>query len=281
VKTKQSRSANKAELAQTEWDFREIPKAEIEACFIYEYARELARRSPRILDLLAKWKTSWSALKNTPERYEGRKAGKELTKTMTTCFPDFPSIILGTDRFPDTSWRALDQKVRAEMVEQINKGLHHYWSRLPFDKLHIQTLRQLEAANVRSIETFRCIHETPRNEDLSQTEYGFFAIDWNYPDPAIERAFGKWLSEQRKDREKRGLTEIKHKPKGRGGLWDRLNWLGALRVAEHYPRKQLVEYPKTRLKINAPPYYHLPDLYEGASKARKLLGRLLQVAGRI
>lgn len=280
MKTKQSRSANKVELAQTEWDFREIPKGEIEACFIYEYARELARRSSRILDLLAKWKTGWSAPKKTPERYEGRKAGMELTKTMTTCFPDFPSLILGTDWFPDTSWRALDQKVRAEMVEEVNKGLHHYWGRLPFNKLNIQTLRRLKAANVTSIEAFRYIHELFSKEDLSQSEYGFFAINWGFPDPEIRRAFAKWVLEERKDRDIRGLTEIKYKPKGRGGLRDQLNWLGALRVKEYYPRKQLIDYPHPSLKIAARPYWNLTDLYEGAKKARELLDRLLQVAGR-
>jgi hypothetical protein len=277
---KREQGAEKAELDRKEWDFRLIPKSELEACFIYEYARELARRSPRILDLLAKWKTSWSARKKTPERYEGRKAGMELTKTMTTCFPAFPSLILGTDWFPDTSWQALDQKVRAEMVEEMNKGLHHYWSRLPFDKLNIQTLRRLKAANVTSIEAFRYVHELFSKEDLSQSEYGFFAINWSFPDPEIRRAFGKWVLEERKDREIRGLTKIKYKPRGRGGLRDQLNWLGALRVKEHYPRKQLVDYPRPSLKVAARPYWNLTDLYEAAKKARKLVDCLLQMAGR-
>jgi hypothetical protein len=59
MKTKQSPKAKKAELDRKEWCFTSIPKPEIETCFIYEYARELARRSPRILDLFTKWRAGW------------------------------------------------------------------------------------------------------------------------------------------------------------------------------------------------------------------------------
>jgi hypothetical protein len=101
-------------------------------------------------------------------------------------------------------------------------------------------------------------------------ERGSFAINWYYPDAQLKRAFAEWLSEQRKDREKRGLTEITYKPRGRGGFRDRLNWLGALRVVNHYSKKQLVDYADTNLKVGAP-YRHLPDLYEAAKKALHLL----------
>jgi hypothetical protein len=278
---KPGQKAEKSELDRKEWDFREIPKTEVEACFIYEYARELARRSPRIFDLLATWQAGWSAPKRSAKKDQGRKVGMELTKTLNACFANFPSAILADDRFPDTPWQALDEKVRSTSVEDVNQGLRHYWNSLPFDKLSIQTLRQLEGAKVTSIEAFRWVYELFRTkENLGQSEYGFFAINWSYPDPAIKRAFGKWLSEQRQDREKRGLTELKYKPRGRGGLKDQLNWLGALRVKEHYSRKQLVDYPWPRLKVAACPYLNSTDLYEAAKKARELVENLLQMAGR-
>jgi hypothetical protein len=90
--TKQPPKAEKGELDRTEWCFDSIPKPEIETCFIYEYARELARRSPKILDLLAQSKAGWSAPAKTPERYEARQADREFRKIMTACFPDFPGI---------------------------------------------------------------------------------------------------------------------------------------------------------------------------------------------
>jgi hypothetical protein len=276
VKTNQLPKAEKRELDAKEWDFRPIPKSEIEACYIYEYARELTRRSPRILDLFAQWQAGWSAGKKTHQFSEGRKAYKEFRKIMTVCFPDFP--LINDDWFPDTPWQKLNVKVRCRLVKDVNKGPQHYWNSLPSHKLHFETFKF--EPQLRGEWKWRYVPEPFRREDISQTERGTFAINWHYPNAELTRAFAKWLSEQRKDREQRGLTEIKYRQKGRGGFRDQLNWLGALRVKEHYPRKQLVEYPNTRLKIDAPPYYNLPDLYEGAKKARRLVDSMLRMVGR-
>ena len=277
MKIKQPPKTENLELDPAESDFRSIPKPEIETCFIYEYARELTKRCPRILSLFAQWQAGWSAGKKTPQFSKAREAYKEFRKIMTACFPDFP--LINEDWFPDTPWQKLDVKVRCRLVEELNKGPQHYWNSLPSHKLSIQTFK-FEKRNEMAWGEWRYVPQPFREEDISQTERGTFAINWHYPDTQLTRAFAEWLSEQRKDREQRGLTEIKYKQKGRGGFRDQLNWLGALRVMEHYPRKQLVEYPKTRLKINAPPYYHLPDFYEGAKKARKLVDSMLRMVGR-
>jgi hypothetical protein len=240
VKTKQPPKAKKGKLDRKEWDFRKIPKPEIEACFIYEYARGLASRSPQTLDLFTQGQAGRSAGKKTPQFSEGRKVCQEFRKTMTDCFPDF--LYLYGDWFPDTSWQGLDQKVRSELVKEVNYGRQHRWNSLPVRKLSI--------------------------------ERDSFEINWNYPDAELKRAFAKWLSEQRKGREKGELTEIKYKPKGRGGFSDRLNWLGALRVRKHYRTGQLVDYGETELKVPAP-YSHSPDLYKNAKKADHLLKMML------
>jgi hypothetical protein len=143
--------------------------------------------------------------------------------------------------------------------------------------LTINTLRELEPANEASIEAFAYVHELLSDEELDQTEYGFFAINWNYPDGEIESAFKSWLNEQRGERTKRGLTEIKHRKTARGGFRDKLRWLGALRVINHYPPGKLadlpikvVDNPSWWLKVPAP-YSYLPDLYEAAKKAQRLI----------
>jgi hypothetical protein len=195
---------------------------------------------------------------------------------MTACFPDFPSI--NEDWFPNTPWQGLGQNERSRLVKGVNNSPQHYWNSLPSHKLRIKTIKF--ETNVETNGTFRYGSEPFRDEDNSQIESGFLKINWNYPDAELKRAFAKWLSEERKGREKRGLTEIKYKPKGRGGFRDRLNWLGALRVAKHYSKNQLVDYADTNLKVDAP-YSHLPDLYENAKKAAKLLDMLLlRSAGR-
>jgi hypothetical protein len=242
VKTKQPPKAKKGKLDRKEWDFRKIPKPEIEACFIYEYARELAGRSPEILDLFTQEQAGRSARKKTPQFSEGKKVCQEFRKTMTDCFPDF--LYLYGDWFPDTSWQGVDQKVRSELVKEVNYGRQQRWNSLRVPK--------------------------------SSIKRGSFAINWNYPDAELKRAFGKWLSEQRKHREKSELTEIKYKPKGRGGFSDRLNWLGALRVREHYWTSQLVNHRDQDAKLKvAAPYSHSPDLYKNAKKADHLLKMML------
>ena len=108
---------------------------------------------------------------------------------------------------------------------------------------------------------------------LDQTEYGFFAIDWEHPDPEIKRAFGIWLAEQRAFRKTAGLPGPKFVSRSRGGFRDQLRWLGALRVRNYYTAKELGGYADSNLKVDAP-YSHLPDLYANAKKAEALLAEL-------
>jgi hypothetical protein len=135
VKTKQPPKAKSGKLDRKEWDFRKIPKPEIEACFIYEYARELARRSPGVLDLFILGQIGWSAGKKTPQFSEGRKVCQEFRKTMTDCVPDFLYLYLYGDWFPDTSWQGVDQNVRSELVKEVNYGRQHRWNSLPSVKI--------------------------------------------------------------------------------------------------------------------------------------------------
>jgi len=234
VKTKQPPKAKTGKLDRKEWDFRKIPKPEIEACFIYEYARELASRSTQ-------GQAGRSAGKKTSQFSKGKKVCQEFRKTMTDCFPDF--LYLYGDWFPDTSWQGVDQKVRSELVKEVNYGRQHRWNSLPVPK--------------------------------SSIKRGSFAINWNYPDAELKRAFAKWLSKQRKAGEKSELTVIKYKPRRRGGFRDRLRWLGALRVAQYYGTTQLVNYQDQDAKLKvAAPYRYSTDLYKNARKARNLLDQL-------
>jgi hypothetical protein len=268
VKTKQPPKAKKGKLDRKEWDFRKIPKSEIETCFIYEYSRELARRSPRILALFAQWQAGRRAGERTPQSSKGTEAYKEFRKMMTACFPDFPDI--NEDWFPDTSWQRLDENVRSRLVKEVKSGPQHYLNSSSSNKLSARTFK-FEKPSEMGCE-WRSVPEPFRQEDISHIEHSTLAINWLYPDAALKRAFAEWLSQQRKDRERRGLIEIKYKPKGRGGLRDKLRCLGALRVVNHYRTNQLVEYKlqDSKLKVAAP-YRYSPDLYKNAKKARELV----------
>lgn len=258
------------ELGPAEWDFRSIARTEVEACFIYEYARELL--NPRLVELRAQAKDDLAAPKATAETpKEGSPAG-QFGVLMCACFPYMASKF---DKwFPDTPWQKLDENVRSTLVDDLHEAVCNYLKRLPRHKLSIYTAEQLALFNVSSFDIFQLCHDVGQ-QDVSQTEYGFFAINWNHADAEIERLFANWLSEQRNGRHKRGLPGVKYKPKGRGGFRDQLNWLGALRVRERYLNSELVDHSNPNRAdhylVVAAPYSHLPDLYENAKKADQVL----------
>jgi hypothetical protein len=171
---------------------------------------------------------------------------------------------------PNISWQELDQKMRSTLVK-LNTLFDSVGS------LHMEPERELDGLDITNIKRYRQGFESWQNEfDRERTEYGFFAINWRYPDREIKRRFEQWLSEQREEVK---WTEFDYKIKARGGSMDRLNWLGALRVVKHYRKTQLVDYADTNLKVDAP-YSHLPDLYKNAKRAGNLLKIIAENLGR-
>jgi hypothetical protein len=256
---------------RNEWDFEFVPPEQLPACFVYEYARELTRQWPRLLTLLAIREKRRQLPKDHPDRWKEVRVFQLICRIFSRRFSRCPAFW----HFPDTPWQSIGDEKRVELAEEFNfyRGLHERC----FERFRINTLRELEAANETSIEAFAYVQELLSDEELDQTECGFFAINWNYPDCEIESAFKSWLNEQREERTKRGLTEIKHRKTARGRFRDKLRWLGAMRVINHYPPGQLadlpikvVDNPSWRLKVPAP-YSYLPDLYEAARKAQRLI----------
>jgi hypothetical protein len=254
-----------------EWDFSGIASSELRACFAYEYARELTKQWPRLLQLLAIFKHYSKLPKGHPDGWKEIRTHRLLSRIFMRRFGHSPAFWF----FPDTAWQNIEDKERSELVEDLN----FLWSfdEQPYRRFKIHTLGELEASNVTSIEGFAYLHELLGKEELDQTEYGFFAIDWNYVDSEIRRAFESWLNEQRKARANLGLAQIKHHKTARGGFRDKLRRLGALRVINHYQQSELadlpvkvVDDPSWKLKVPAP-YSYLPDLYEAAKKAQQLL----------
>ncbi len=286
-----------------DWHFTSVPKGEIEACYLYEYAREFFKRSKH----LQKFQNEWNdpAKRQSGEYYDA--GGKALDLLRTRC-ENFPHIDF--DYFPKVAWQDLPdfpEEVRKSMWKNLRQsladGVNDWGERFRksrFDRLNMATLRQLEPARIaeqelqslkqscqssaeqyaerllRELETpkdqlltiFKNRHEwIPTRRVSGETEYGFFAIDWGYSNTDIKRAFGEWLQDQRQERKKLGLSDEKF-VSSRGGFADKLNWLGALRVKNHYRKSELVDYPYTELKVDAP-YLHYSDLLDAARKATK------------
>jgi hypothetical protein len=243
-------------LEPKEWNFPAGPPAEVEACYVYEYGREFARGDQGVLKLLSDFRKV-SAGKTKAERKGWLALLKELVEKFEIGFPDFPSWAFHF--IPKSPWQTLSKSDRSYIVEKVRDGYSRRLEKSPLRRFHIETLRELAPANINSLRVFRFVHELGEEGDLGKTEYGFFALNWRYSDKEIRDVFAEWLSEQRTEFNRAGVANQKRP--GRGGFRDRLNWLGALRIVNHYPPKQLADYPESKLKIDAP-YSHLPDLYE-------------------
>ena len=270
--TKQQPKAKAREPAPKEHYYPPIPKSEIEACCIYEYARELTMQSPLVLDLFTKWRAGWRGKKQTHRLPEALKAYREFGKIMTALLPDLPFINGGW--FPETAWQGLDQTVRSALVEDVADK--HHWNSVPI---------QLEVFKFeRSVATNPAIQYKSlpsEGEDRSQMERGSFWINCSHGDGPIKAAFARSLRKIRADRKNRGLIEIKYRSNGRGSAWDRLHWLGALRQIRDYPRKELVHLGTDQIKTGLSFYSQYRDLRTAAQKARRLLDSFLSQVERI
>jgi hypothetical protein len=259
-----------------------VPGAQLEACYLYEYAREFFERSK----LLQGFQKEWSdpAKKQSGKYLQAMLKAWDLLKTRAEMFPpvDF-------DYFPNVAWqdlpvlsktahRGFEIDLREEATTHVTEWVNRT-RKSHSDRLHIETLRQCEPANIHSLEAFRdyheFFHERLGKQDLGNTEYGFFAINWNFKKSQVVGAFAHWLNDQLEARRTLALREAKPKV-SRGGFRDKLNWLGALRVKNHFRKKDLVGYDDTNLKVDAP-YCHYPDLLDAAKKVEQEIERLFPI----
>jgi hypothetical protein len=316
IKNGIKRQVAAANLDPHEWSFDDVPDDEKEACYLYEYAREFYKSSKHLQKFYAQWKTP-AKKRSGQNYLAWEKAFDLLETHCENFpridFENFPKIAwqdLGI--WPKGAPEAVQENLKKSAAKSVNEWSKRF-RKSRFDRLNMATLRQLEPTRImqqaaQSVEQsyqspeeryaeqvlreaehefgqpkdylltiFKELHEwVPWRRMSGETEYGFFAIDWGYRDAEIRRAFGEWLEDQRQERKKLGLSD--EKPAiSRGGFADRLNWLGALRVKNYFPKKgQLVDYDGaylTRLKVAAP-YKFYTDLCKAAKRAEKEMARL-------
>ena len=299
-------------LAETEWDFRSVPSDEIEACCLYEYSREYFKQSATLQRLRIRWENYhvWRKAHTDPlrlqwEAYQAWQYDPHNKQSKPKCPPmpipkppktpknhkigqmanHYASLILSarhgfaapTDfhTFPAVPWRELPTRARWENWPRE----HGIWKaegrqrrcRYKGDRFHIETLAQLAPPNIRSLADWIDYHEFfRRGQNLSNTEHGFFAINWDYPVPEIRHAFGEWLQEQAEKRKAKPTINPSH---SRGQWRDKLRWLGALRVKNHYRYRDLVDPTDSSLKVDAP-YFYYPALRTNATRAAHLISEM-------
>jgi len=175
--------------------------------------------------------------------------------------------------FPAVSWQDLPTRPEFEsypfefgirQAEERQRKRKH-----GSDRFHIETEAQFApAAEIRGLQGWIEYHHWfRRDQDFSNTEYGFFAINWDYPPSEIRRAFREWLKQR--ERERKGKPKANPSP-SRGQWRDKLHWLGALRVRNHYRYRDLVDSSDGGLKMPAP-YNYYPALRNAAKKAEHLI----------
>ena len=268
--------ARGGQLSDKEWNFSEVPPDEEETCFLYEYGREMTNQWPRLkrhISLLFEL-MSLKAPKGHPLRGKWMRTSEKIHDIFERRFGDFPFEVKNSadsKGFPETCYQDLDKRQRARLKRMVVEGSHHYHVGHAMNRIKIQTSRELDLMNIKTLRHFAHFHEVFSDNETDKTEYGFFAIDWNYGNPEIVSAFKSWLDEQRKAH---GFGAPVLRKKSRGGFSDKLTCLGALRIVDNYSPEEFGDYPnKVKGKAKAL-YSNLPELYAAAKKARMLVKKL-------
>jgi len=276
VKTKEPNTAQKADLDPSEWDFRKekVPDGKIETCFIYEHARELARRSRRIEKLLATWRLGRNAGRTSRQYREASQAYSVVLYLLDECFD---TSVFVDGQFPRLAWQHLDQMQQSTIAQ----GIHSGRSNAPASPLAIRLLPNTKDAAMR----FRAFWDWQGifRDHVARMQYGFVAIDWSHSIGEIRRTFEGWLLSQKSslgtdDGRRKNTTQRRC-----GVFRDRLNRLGALRLFQHYRARGLLkdpQNPKSRIKFADAPYAYLSDLYDAKVKAQKLVNGFLSIIDR-
>src|SRR6476620_3364594 len=102
-------------LDRKEWDFDQIPADQLEACFCYEYGRELTKQWPRLLKLLSMVKARATLPGGHRDSSKETKTFRLIRKILSHRFGAFPTVLLRV--FPGTCWESLDTGLRSVAKE--------------------------------------------------------------------------------------------------------------------------------------------------------------------
>ena len=242
---KHQMNATGKKLPREEWDFEDrnkLPDDQLHACFLHEFGREYVNESPRLARMLSDYRRLENLPKRDKRRREGRKRFKEIFELLGTSNPSF---VYDLD-FPRTPWQSLSRSIRDEISKHLNQFEHSFIkSFLESISVRVTLLRDLPEwaeAGVKDFDTWSLVDSCYFREG-QRREYGFFAIDWSFPDTQIKAIFAQWLKEKRGDKR---ASESQ-----RGVIKERqnLNALGAKRLLEAgFTAEQAINYTQKFLK---------------------------------
>lgn len=272
--TKQKKNLRKNQLPIVEWAFKEesnVPNDQLEACYYYEYGRELFKHSKPLNSIYLKWKAKTDLDANAKLLHFLRQVFPFFPAVTFDIFPKYPWQILPKD------WPCLDGKtidLRSAYSEEVKTNIFHRKSQtisalfMPFETFPPSCKSMHDFQN--HIEFTRLEEKyfsVPARFPKEKTISGFFAIDMRCSDNQIINQLRRCLSYHRKH----GFPPSQKC--NRGGFRDRLNWLGAHRFLNHYSKPEL--RAKLASKSTSPtPYGALCDLRKAAIKCEELMNSI-------
>jgi hypothetical protein len=241
AKSRKALAAPPPPLSEKEWNFDSVPSDQLEACYFYEYSREYFKQSPALQTLRdhrEKFQEWWCAQKNK--------------------FPHPPVPKKHQNGFlaPERAARILELKLGHRVPFDFQSFPAVNWQDLG-DLTKTLGIEMAEERAAKKKDTPRFI---PKPGEFCTFEVER-PINLHWPLPKIQQAIRQSLEARA------GMPPA---PPSRGQFKDKLRWLGALRVKNHYRYSDLVDYPESQMKVKAP-YKHYPDLMEAAKKAKGLI----------
>lgn len=293
-KTRAGRKKGTFGIADAEWDFSEktIPRNAVQECLMYEYARELIRRSPEASKRLKKLQE----VDCSGDRCHLWDSYEEMRSVLKSKGSRFVSVYPYMDEVPWIGFQQQLEKERLEMIKRrkpirqrqrlgkSKKGklaveIHKsdtvesdellYWGRglvllkdPPYEpgKVYEKFNRSVRAANA------------TLDADVRRESCGFFAVDFKARLSDVLADFEAWLVKEKKragiiDAERRGgISEVKK-------AYASLNALGAYRLMSNTKMsvEEMIDVFENRLNRNAP-YSNAPEW----SRAKKTVEATLR-----
>jgi hypothetical protein len=213
-------------IAPEEWNFEDkkrLPDAELDACFLYEYARERARLSPL-------WQSSVKEIVKLSSLPKGHPEKDKYFDLFERLRSVFGSVSLfwecSTPDFATRPWQSFNPEQRRKLVEQHTRNK---WESFQDSiALRITLLRDLPeyaAAGVDDFDTWM-ITDKCFFDGKAQRDQGFIAINWDNTDDVLKAKFTAWLNE------KRGNRKAMKSLQGKIKLRQNLKALGARRLLD-------------------------------------------------
>lgn len=259
-------------LDEAEWNLDAAkPDDELQACFFYEYAREIAKNSPH-------WPSPAAA---GPLNEAPRNGGLdqldtwEVISRRASLFAhlQLPVALVGLiclDALPTIPWAKVTAERRQKAASALEKSRTTFtdWPEPICLKITLERdLEEYKDCGVKDFLGWRmldlCFH-LGRAEH--QREYGFLAINWSHTDEQLKAKFAKFLNEKRGDRK-----DSKSK-KGTNKMRQHLRALGAKRLLEAgFTAEVAIKYTG-RIRKDCKPLYEAPrSWYQAKRKVANII----------